>query len=235
MPHSCIIVEDDPIDRLMSEAMVKRYPDLLKLEGSFDNGTAALEFLAINPVQVMFSDVEMEGMTGLDLRRQAMNLPVCIFISSYAEYAADSFTLAALDYIVKPITGERFESTINRLKDYLEIKQKANLFDYSLGERSIYIKDGVKLVKVALHDVLYLEALRDYTLVVTRHKKHCVLGTLQHMLDNSNFQSFIRIHRSYAVQKHYISIMDAGHIYVEDVALPLARSYREQVMNVINQ
>jgi two-component system LytT family response regulator len=211
----------------MVQAMVKRYP-FLQLAGVFDQAAEALRFLQNNPVQVLFSDVEMEGMDGLELRRHAMDLPACIFITSYPEYAADSFALSALDYIVKPVSSERFAAAMKRLEDYMEIRRKATLFDYSLGGQNIFIKEGTQQVKVALHEVLYLEALRDYTRIVTALKKYCVLGSLHQMLEKEAFKSFVRIHRSYAVQQHFVQRMDAGHVYLSgDVAVPVGRSYRD--------
>lgn len=214
---------------------MKRY-DTLKLEGVFNNAADALAFLANHKIDVLFSDVEMDGMDGLELRRRAMDLSACIFITSYPEYAADSFPLGALDYIVKPLTSQRFAAVMKRLDDYMELRRKAQLFDYSLGEQSIFIKDGTKQVKVAIHEVQYLEALRDYTKLMLTQKHYCVLGTLQNMLDKDAFQSFVRVHRSYAVQRHYIERMDANHVYLQGtVVVPVGRSYRDELATIVGR
>lgn len=228
-PHiySCILVEDNAIDSLMAQAMLKRY-DFLRLDAVMENASDALAYLKTQPVDVLLTDVEMEGLSGLELRRRAMNLQACVFITSHPEYAADSYDLSALDYIVKPYDGVRFDVAMKRLRDYLEIRRKAQLFDYTIGEQSIFIKEGTSEVKVDLNSVLYLEALRDYTRVVTTQKEHCVLATLQHMLDREVFRGFVRIHRSYAVQWHYVQRKDTHHVHLPcNVSLPVGRSYRE--------
>lgn len=233
LTYSCIIVEDNQIDSLMAQAMVKRYP-FLQLDGVFGNATDALHFLKDHKVQVLLCDVEMDGLDGLELRRRAMDITACIFITSYPEYAVGSFQLSALDYIVKPLTGDRFAMAMKRLEDYLQICRKADLFDYTLGEQNLFIKDGNHQIKIALHEVQYLEALRDYTQIITLQKKHCVLGTLHHMLAKEAFQSFIRVHRSYAVQRHFIKRVDAAHVYLDgDIVIPVGRSYRDEVNAVI--
>lgn len=116
----------------------------------------------------------------------------------------ESFQLDTLDYIIKPITIERFESAVVRISDYLELKEKADLFESSLGGDAIYIKEGHHKVKVKLHDILYLEGLKDYTKIITENRKHCVLQSIGNLLKETQFQSFIRVHRSFAVQKNFI-------------------------------
>jgi DNA-binding LytR/AlgR family response regulator len=120
-----------------------------------------------------------------------------------------------------------------RAKEYLEIKEKANLFEYSLGHDTIFIKQGHEKTKVKLHDILYLEALKDYTGVVTEQKKYCVLGSLGTMLQERSFKSFIRIHRSFAVQKHFIQKVDTNNVYIRKMSLPLGKTFKKNVEDLL--
>ena len=174
-------------------------------------------------------DIDMPGMSGLELRQQLIDIPACIFVTSYPDYAVESFGLSALDFLVKPLKADRFELTMRRLQDYLLIRQKAELLDFTLGSDSLFIKDGHDHIKIQLHEVLYLEALKDYTSIVTAKKKYCVLSSLGNLLKEKSFQAFVRIHRSYAVQKHFIKKITAKEVMVYDILLPIGRSYKESV------
>jgi DNA-binding LytR/AlgR family response regulator len=135
-----------------------------------------------------------------------------------------------LDFIVKPLKLDRFTQTINRIEEFMEIKLKASLFEASIGGDTIYIKEGHEQTKVKLHEILYLEALKDYTLVVTAQKRHCVLSSIGNLLKEDHFQSFVRIHRSYAVQKQYVQKINSTEIILNNNAvIPIGRSYKENL------
>ena len=171
----------------------------------------------------------MPGIDGFEFRRRMMHIPVCVFITSFADCAVESFELAALDFLVKPIKADRFGATINRIKEYMEARQKANLYEHSLGANTVFIKDGHNFIKVKLHEILYLEALKDYTLVITAEKKHCVLSPIGSLLKESHFRSFIRIHRSFAVQRHLINRITTNQVTINNVNIPIGRSYKESL------
>jgi DNA-binding LytR/AlgR family response regulator len=163
-----------------------------------------------------------------------MDIRACIFITSYPDYAVEAFEASALDFLIKPITRDRFERAIQRVRDYFDLRQKADLFEHSLGKDTIFIKEGHEKTKVKLHDILYLEALRDYTTVVTPHKKYHVLTTLGNLLNECEFQSFIRIHRSFAVQRHYIRKLDTHNVYLDNFSLPLGKAYKTDLEKIFN-
>ncbi len=183
----------------------------------------------------MLLDIDMPGINGLEFRRRIGTVPACIFITAHAEYAVESFELAALDFLVKPIDGKRFDMAMKRLEVYLDTRRKAELFEYSLGGDVLYIKDGHEQVKIKLHEVLYLEALKDYTSIVTTARKYCVLANIGNLLKEDGFRSFIRVHRSYAVQKHAIGRLTPQEVMIGDVALPVGRSYRDSLEDIIGR
>jgi len=119
---------------------------------------------------------------------------------------------------------------MSRIEEFMEIKLKAQLFEASIGGDTIYIKEGYEQTKVKLHDILYLEALKDYTLIVTNQKRHCVLSSIGTLLKENHFQSFLRIHRSYAVQKQFIKKVLTNEVVLNNEALiPIGRSYKENL------
>lgn len=230
---NCIIVDDDEIDRLMVLSFIKRF-DHFNLVGIYESATEALQKIENLEVDVVFLDIDMPDLNGLEFRKQTMHIPVCIYITSHPEHAVESFELDTLDFIVKPLKFDRFNQTIVRIEEYLEIKHKAQLFELSIGGDTIYIKEGHEQTKIKLHDVLYLEALKDYTLIVTDKKRHCVLSNIGNLLKESHFQSFIRIHRSFAVQKQYIKKINSHDLELNnDYIIPLGRSYKDNLNLVL--
>lgn len=232
-PFDCIIVDDDEMDRLVVLSYAKRFA-ILNVVGVFDSAEKALAFIDTNLIDVAFLDIEMGGASGLELRRRALEIPVCVFISSHAESAAETFELQTLDFIVKPFKFPRFEQMMKRLEEFMEIRTKANLFEATLGGDTVYVKTGHDQIKVKLHEILYLEALKNYTILVTENKRHCVLSNLGEMLQDEKFHSFLRVHRSYAVQKQYIQKIGSQEIELNHgILIPVGRSYKETVMDLL--
>lgn len=224
---TCIIVDDDEIDQLMVVSFIKRFPHL-ELLGAFMKAEEALVFCQKQHIDIIFLDVDMPGLNGLQLRKELSAIPVCIFITSHPEHAVESFELETLDFIIKPLKFDRFSKAIERINEFMEIKTKAQLYESSIGGDSIYIKEGHEQTKVKLHEIVYLEALKDYTLLVTNEKRHCVLSSIGTLLKEDHFQSFVRVHRSFAVQKHLIHKIGSHEVFMnENIAIPIGRSYKE--------
>ena len=225
----CIIVDDIEIDNLTVVSYAKRFP-FLEVIGAFTSSREALAAISNNNVDVIFLDIDMPHYNGIQLRKQALEIPVCVFITSHTEYAIDSYELEALDYIVKPLNFDRFTQTANRIETFMDIRTKASLFEASVGNGSIFIKEGHTETKVKLQDVLYLEALKNYTLIVTKEKKHRVLLNIGTLLKENDFQSFVRVHRGFAIQKHFVQKISAQEIELQNaVFIPVGRSYKEQL------
>lgn len=226
--YSCFIVDDDEVDRLTITSYVRRHP-FLQIAGVFESANEALVAAEKSIPDVLFLDIDMPGTNGLDLRRQLEKVPACIFITTFPDYAVESFEVSALDFIVKPVNAERFARCMTRLETFLTIQHKAALLDFNLGGDVVFIKEGHDHIKVHLSEIVYLEALRDYTSIVTVNKKYYALSTLGNLLEQKVFQAFIRIHRSYAVQKHFISRISTKEVEVIGMKLPVGRSYKESL------
>jgi len=222
---TCIIVDDDEIDRLYLQAQLRAYPQI-EINGIFANAVDALKSLSALP-DCLFCDVDMPEMNGLQLRQTLMEIPCCIFITAFPEYAVESFELEALDFLVKPFTTDRFAKTMQRLLDYQDLRNKADLLTHTLGADSLFIKDGHTQLKLQLHEILYLEALNNYTGLITESRKHTVLAPIGNLLQQSAFSNFIRIHRSYAVPRYRVQRITANRVWLADnIELPLGRTYK---------
>lgn len=227
--YSCIIIDDDEIDKLTVLSFAKKFP-ILDVLGVFDSAQDAFPFIEKQKVDILFLDIDMPDLNGIDFRKQALEIPVCVFITAHPEHAVESFQIETLDFIVKPLKLDRFAKTVSRIEEFMEIRIKASLFEASIGGDSIYIKEGHEQTKVKLHEILYLEALKDYTLIITDKKRHCVLSSIGNLLKEDHFQSFIRIHRSYAVQKQFIEKMNSNEIILNNnISIPVGRSYKENL------
>lgn len=223
---NCLIVDDDEVARLKVVSIVRNFP-VFNIIGNFSSAIAAFSVSEKESIDVLFLDIDMPTLSGLELRKKLMNIPVCVFITSHPEHAAESFELETLDFIVKPLREERFAQTVSRIEEFMEIKQKAVLYETSFGDDFIYIKDGYEKVKVKLHDILYIEALKDYCILVTSYKRYCVFSSIGNLIKESHFSHFIRIHRSYAVQKQFVEKVGANEITLfNNTKLPIGNAFK---------
>lgn len=226
---NCIIIDDDDIDRLTVVSHARKF-DMLHIAGVFASTAEAMPLIASQTIDILFLDIDMPTGSGLDFRRSMQHIPVCIFITAHAEHAVESFELDALDFMIKPLKHERFSKTISRIGEFMDVKHKAALFEAGLGTDTIFIKEGHNQVKIKLHDILYLEALKDYTLIITTQKRHCVLSSIGPLLKEPHFKSFVRIHRSYAVHKAFVKKIGSAEVeLVNEAILPVGRSYKENL------
>lgn len=229
--YTTIIVDDSEIDRLSLQACLSNFIQF-KVVGVFESAELALSRIDSLEADVLFCDIQMPGINGLEFRKQVEKIPVCVFISYSPDYAAETFELETLDYIVKPLTNNRFLKTVERIETFFEIKNKASMLDAMDGSGVIFIKEGNEQVKINIFDILYLEALRDYTKITTKQASHYILSTLGALLKTEEFSNFIRIHRSYAVQKVYIQKIKTNQIVLQNnVSVPVGRTYKEIVEN----
>ncbi|MEO7978652.1 LytTR family DNA-binding domain-containing protein [Flavobacterium sp.] len=231
--YTCIIVDDVEIDRLMIQLYLNRFSNF-ELIGAFSTAQQAIEVLEKTNVDILFLDIDLPNSSGIEIRKKALEVPVCIFITSHPDYALESFELETLDYIIKPLNFDRFSKTIKRIDEYLELKNKASLFEATIGGGSIYIKESNAETKINLSDVLYLEALKNYTIINTSDKKFRVLQNIGHLLKDKNFQSFVRIHRSFAVQKHFIEKITSQEIILKNnFSVPVGRIYKDNLNEIL--
>ena len=227
-----IAIDDNPIDLLLLKEYAKAFP-FLQHSGSFSTtagGMAAAEEL--HP-DLLFLDIEMPGMTGLEILRQLKSkIPLAVFITSHPEFALEGFELSALDYILKPLTAERFAHTARRIEEYWDMKQKAISYEVLFENESLTIKDGHSQIKLPQQDIIYLEAMQDYTKVVTEKKNYLTLTTLSGFMEKISNNNFLRVHRSYAVAINKIKELHANKLLCGNIEIPIGKTYRSVVTKI---
>lgn len=224
----CMIIDDDELDRLVLQHHIRQY-ETIEVIASFNSAEKAVPYLEF-PIDLLICETKLPGMSGLEFRKLAHKIPACIFVSSHTEMAAAAFEINALDFISKPLITKRFHHSIEKVFAFFEMKEKCECFDALLGENCIKIKEGGHITQIKLTDILYLEALKDYTRLVTHDKKHCILDSLGNLLHKSFFDSFVRIHRSYAVPRHFIRGKNSHEIeLIHQIKLPIGRTYKENL------
>lgn len=229
---TCIIVEDKPIDLEYLRSMVERQ-EMLDLRGCFANPLAASSFIQQYGPQLIFMDIDMPVMSGIDFFKQLTPSPICIFVTAYSEHAWESYELQAFDFILKPVKKERFEICMARLKEYLELLARSDVYESQVEKNSIIIKEGTTKHIIDLNEILYIEALKDYSKVVTTTKKIMTLSKLKHFMEKLPQDQFVRVHRSYAVAVTNVKQLDSNEIYVGKTRIPIGKTYRSNLKSIL--
>lgn len=221
----CIVVEDVETDFQLLYHYIKQIP-ILDFKGYFENALTAQEFLKKNTLDLLFMDIDMPVINGMDFFKQLTNPPICIFVTAHSEYAWEGFEAQAFDFILKPVKEDRFFQAIERLKEYFALKQRADLYDSQIDETTITIKEGTTKHIVHLSEIMYIEALKDYSKVVTTNQKIMTLSKLKHFIDKLPIEQFVRIHRSYAVAKAKITKVETNDLFVQNIKLPIGKTFK---------
>jgi len=224
MKVKCIIVDDEPLAREILESYVKRI-DCLELVGQFRNAVMAFDFIHDgNPVDLILLDIQMPKLTGIEFLRTLANPPKVIFTTAYRDYAFEGFELEILDYMLKPISFERFMKGIAKYKVSTTSKTTPDL------EGSfIFFKSDKKNIKVHLHDILYIESIKDYVKIKTLEKEvvtHQKISELETKLPDTDF---MRVHRSFIVNIPKIESYSMTEIELANNSIPVGRIYKTEV------
>lgn len=245
MTHTCVIVEDEPLARSLLENYIKKVP-YLQLVQSFSDPLKALEFLRVNTVDILFSDIQMPEITGITLLKILQKKPLIILTTAYSEYALEGYELDVMDYLLKPITFERFLKSVEKASARLSSSQvfinEKNITEipsvYSTSEvvqPFIFVKDGTKLVKIKLSEIMYIEGLKDYVSIYTPTQKVVSLQTLKALELQLPEMQFVRIHNSYIVSLEWIEAIQREKIQIGKVFLPISDTYRKAFKNFIER
>ena len=232
---NCLLVSRDEQD----DALVKRaagQSDSITLAGKYCSLTEAGRVLSGHGVRVdvILLDATAENMASVEeMRNEGRQLPLIVFLASHPDYALPAFHLHAVDYLLKPVAMDDLQQAFCRVAELLDLKAKALLYDIYYQNDVLIIKEGSKINRVPIRDVLYLEALTNYTKIVTSDKKYLTLGNLKHFLKKLPEQKFIRIHRSYAVAIDRVNYLECGTIFIGNHRLPLGKTYRSSISKAI--
>jgi DNA-binding LytR/AlgR family response regulator len=231
MTINCIVIDDEPLARKGLKEYIDDV-DFLKLAGEFDSPLKAMELLNKGDIQLLFLDIQMPKITGLDFVKTIQHpLPV-IFTTAYPQYAWEGFELNALDYLVKPISFERFLKAILKAKEYYEVRQRntARETDHPVVADYFFIKADNKLIKIFFDDILFVEALQNYVIIHTRSRKYITYLTFRSIEEYLPVNSFAKTHKSYIVSLSKIESIEGNEIQVAGHQIPISRNEKDQFM-----
>lgn len=234
MKFKCLIIDDEPIAIRVVKNHLQNFSNIA-VAGECSNAIEALEFLGKQSVDLIFLDIQMPQITGIDLIKSLNHPPLVIITTAYRDFAVDAFDLDVVDYLLKPFSLARFAKAIgkfyqkeNEKKGATAIPEPAQTPDF------IFIKADKKNYKVALNDLIYLESLGDYVNVYTCTDKITTKERISNLSEKLPDSQFLRIHRSYVVSVQYIDAILSGCVEVGKVKLPIGRNYKEQVDNFVS-
>ncbi len=224
----CLVVDDDPMSIKVLSKLIEK-TNFLEMAGECESAIVASNALQESQIDVIFLDVRMPEMTGMELVKCLDGEYQVILVTSEKEHALEAIEYDVTDYLVKPVTYPRFLKAVNKAKQ--NIKQTLKLSD---AQKDIYVKSDAKIVKIELADILFIEALSDYVIINTPRKRHIVHSTMKGIERKMPAKSFARVHRSYIVNCDKIDSMEDLHIIIGDKSIPIGASYKGAFLEKLN-
>jgi DNA-binding LytR/AlgR family response regulator len=230
MPLSCIVVDDEEVSRLVVNDFIERTENL-ELKAEFTDAYDAYKFLKTNPADIIFLDIEMPKMSGIELVKSLDDLPQVILITGRPDFGAEAFEYGLTDYLVKPIEYDRFKKAVNKAVINLEAPVRD-----TLGNQDIFIKANGRTIRLDINEVKLIESKADYVMLYTEDKRYIVHATMKSISKKfgETDPNFIRVHRSYTVNIAQVKEIDEYHVYVADKEISIGASYKKEFMKRIN-
>jgi DNA-binding LytR/AlgR family response regulator len=229
---NCLIVDDDKLARTALRQLIAQV-DFLTLKEECANPVEAFNYLKKEPIDLVFLDVEMPGMTGIELIKNLEKRPIIILISAKKDYAVEAFELNVADYITKPVTLSRFMVAVSRAKKLMETNDQR----LDVGEKDknyIFVRSNSVLTKIKISDIIYIQALGDYVNIFTKDKRYTVHITLKGIEEKLGLGSFYRLHRSYLVSLDHVDGIEEGTAYVGKYPLPIGEQFKKELLKKLN-
>ena len=237
----CALVDDEPLALSLLESYVRK-TDSLELCGSYSSAIQAMKSLPEHPVDLLFLDIQMPELNGLEFSRMVSDNTRIIFTTAFEQYAIDGYRVNALDYLLKPISYNDFIEAVNKALQWFELRKKAETPDsvqtsLPTDSNHIYVKSDYKIVQIELDKILYIEGLKDYIKIYTEDNPRPILSltSMKTMEEKLPSNRFIRVHRSYILQKQKIKIIDKGRIVFGKEYIPVSDSYKQELQNYVNE
>lgn len=218
----CLIVDDDEMARATIEHYVEQ-TDFLSIEGVCVDALEATKVLKEKTIDIIFLDVEMPNMSGIDLLESYEELPYVILVTSKSEYAVDAFEHNVVDYLLKPLKYSRFLRAVSRIQQDDEQLQ-------TVSDDEVFIKTDLKYVKIKFTEVRFIEAMADYVVIHIGDNKHIVHSTMKGMEKKFPQDKFIRIHRSYIINMNMVDSIENGNVLIRGTRIPIGASYKSEFM-----
>lgn len=232
----CLVVDDEPLARQLIESHIKRVQGLTLVK-SCSNAIEAFTTLQQKQVDLLFLDIQMPQVTGIELLKSLKNKPKVILTTAYREYGVEAYDLDVVDYLLKPVTFERFLRGLSKIYQIQPpvITSEENSLLQSYDEAYIYLREDREMIKVFLKDILYIESLRDYVKVRTLSKQIITYQKISYLEKKLPENNFIRVHRSFIVSFDKVTSFAVNAVKIGDVEVPIGRNYKQQAMKVLNK
>jgi len=227
--YKVIIIDDEPIAIKVIENHLKKL-EQFEIVHSFTNALEAIPELHSNTIDLLFLDIEMPGIKGLDFLKSLTNAPKTIFTTAYRDFAVEAFDLDVIDYLLKPVSFDRFLKAINRFLKETEINQTK---ENNPEEKYIQLKADKKIYKLNIDDILYIESLDDYIQVHTKSQKIISYERMRVMEERLRDKKFVRIHRSFLINKKYITAYSQAFVELGELKLSIGRTYKDKVIEIL--
>ena len=235
---NCIIVDDEPLAREAMKLLIDETNDL-QLIGSFNNAATASDFMEQHGVDLVFLDIQMPGITGIEFARMISKRTLVIFTTAYTEYALDSYEVDAIDYLIKPVEQERFQKAVDKALSYhsLLLKEEKEAIETIVAAEYFFVKAERRYFKVNFSDILFIEGLKDYIKIYTEDQPKPILSlmSMKSMEELLPPTRFMRVHRSFIVQKDKIRIIDRGRIVFDKTYIPISDSYKQVFQTFLDE
>lgn len=228
---TCIIVDDEPLAREEMQSLIQEVSEV-KILGCFSNAVAALEFIMVNTVDLIFLDIQMPRVTGLEFAEKIPKNILIIFTTAYPQYALKSYELDAIDYLLKPMDKFRLEKAINKAivyKKLLSDSDEQTSFEKST-ETFLIIKSDRRFYKIDFVDIRFIEGLKDYVVIYTKNLKLITAMNLKNIHQKITSDIFLRVSKSYVVNMNAITSFDNHTIYIDEFEIPLGEVYKNEFL-----
>ena len=232
LKYNCIIVEDEPLAAEVLTDYIQQVP-FLELSEACTDAIYAMEKLQANNIDLMFLDIHLPKLKGLDFLEALKTPPHVIITSAYKEYALEGYELNVIDYLLKPIRFNRFLKAVNKLNQYAQNTINTVPPSVNAERRSFFFNVGKKRVKIFIDEILYIESLREYVRITTKEKSILTKFQLNEIEDLLSKNNFLRIHRSFIAAKDKITAFTATDVEINNKSIPIGRSYKELVLSVL--
>ncbi len=237
MTLNCAIVDDEPLALELLQSYVEK-TSFLRLVGTYSSAVQAMAEIPLHEtVHVLFLDIQMPELNGLEFSRMVNPETRIIFTTAFGQYALDSYKVNALDYLLKPISYADFLQSVNKAVQWYELKQKVEKgTENAEADDCIYVKSDYKLIQISLDKILYIEGLKDYIKIHVEDEPKAILSliSMKAMEEKLPSQRFIRVHRSFIVQKSKIKVIDRGRIVFGKEYIPISDSYKQDLQIYLN-
>lgn len=230
---TCAIIDDEPLAAELLESYAKKTPEL-HLVGVYGSAVEAMKELRNNPVDLLFLDIQMPELSGMEFAGILPKKTKIIFTTAFDRYAIDGYKVNAVDYLLKPISYDSFVLSVNRV---LERCMDVDRQDVMSADGFVYVKSEYKLVKINFDDILYIEGVKDYVKIYFRDRRKPVMSlmNMKKLEDYLPKSQFMRVHRSFIVNMSVADMIDRGRIVAGDTFIPVSESYKEQVQEYIDR